>query len=338
MTTDSQIRPITIFTPSSADEDDTNAQNLTVKEVVARLPPELFRVIMITEGNPDPRLAARRNTELVRWTRHGNALRLLRKCFLSSPDIYFFPRCGPLDRAFFDFRKYLPLKTSLVSYIVTEINDTTCAGLIGRSVVEADQVCANSEFVSAAIRNRFGVESITVYDGVDRRFYFPRTEQAVGPPPGSPVVLYAGSFKKTKRVECVIEHAARWPNVQFRLAGRGPTQENCRALCEEHNCRNVQFLGHLTSAQLGEEMRRADVFLFPSILEGNPQVLLQAAACGLPGIAMNRYQSEYVVNEESGFLVENDRELASRLDLLLTNANLRRAMSHAAVEHARKFA
>jgi hypothetical protein len=37
---------ITIFTPSHADVDNTNAQNLTAKEIVARLPPERFRVAM----------------------------------------------------------------------------------------------------------------------------------------------------------------------------------------------------------------------------------------------------------------------------------------------------
>ena len=80
----STTRPITIFTPSCADEDDTNAQNLTVKEIVVRLPPELFRVIMISEGSPDPRIVARKNTELVRWTKHGNTVRLLWRCLISD--------------------------------------------------------------------------------------------------------------------------------------------------------------------------------------------------------------------------------------------------------------
>ena len=65
---------------------------------------------------------------------------------------------------------------------------------------------------------------------------------------------------------------------------------------EKYRCRNVSFLGHLPLPQLGEEMRRADVFLFPSILEGHPQVLGQAAACGLPAIAMNVYHPEYVLH------------------------------------------
>ena|SRR5579863_3626449 len=54
MTKKNPTRPITIFTPSFADDDGTNAQDLTVKEIVARLPSDLFRVVMICSGNPDP--------------------------------------------------------------------------------------------------------------------------------------------------------------------------------------------------------------------------------------------------------------------------------------------
>jgi glycosyltransferase involved in cell wall biosynthesis len=336
MKTERQSEQITIFTPSDADENDTNPQNLTVKEIVARLPSDRFHVTMITEGHPDPRLAGRNNTELVRWAGHGNTLRLLRRCLHPQPDIYFFPRCGPLDRAFFDLRRYLPVKTALVSYIVMMMNESTSSGLIGRSITEADMVCANSEFVAKTIRDRFGVESLIVHDGVDRRFFFPPGQDSGGwfDPP---VVLYAGSFQARKRVELVIEQAVRWPNVQFRLAGRGPTQETCRTLAERNNCRNVVFLGQLSQTQLGDEMRNASIFFFPSVLEGHPQVLLQAAACGLPCIAMSLYRPEYVLNRTTGFLVENDEELAEKLEVLITNTAPRRTMSQAAARHSCEF-
>ena len=126
-------------------------------------------------------------------------------------------------------------------------------------------------------------------------------------------------------------------DVEFRLAGRGETEPACRKLAEQLGCTNVSFLGHLTPAQLGEEMRRANIFLFPSILEGHPQVLGQAAACGLPAIAMNVYRPEYVVNGKTGFLVESDMELSQNLDLLLCDSDLRQSMASAATLHAKKF-
>jgi len=327
-------RLIKIFTPSFADESNTNAQNLTVKELVARWPSDQFHVTMICQGMPDPRIASRPNVRLVQWTDRGNAFRLLRHCLFSKPDIYFFPRCGPLDQAFFDFRKHCHAGAALISYIVMMMSKTTSGGLIGRSVLEADVVCANSSYVAETILREFGRGSLVMYDGVDKRFFFPRQ---VPDRAGPLVVLYAGSFQPRKRVEAVIEQAARWPSVIFRLVGRGETEARCRQLRRELGCNNVEFLGHLSSAQLGNEMRKGDVFLFPSMLEGHPQVLIQAAACGLPSIAMSIYRPDCVKDSGTGFLVETDVELAGRLDVLLTNHELRHKMGEAAVQLARRF-
>jgi len=336
MKTNSPSQPITIFTPSFADEDDTNAQNLTVKEIVARLPAELFRVIMISEGKPDPRIAARKNTRLLPYYKHGNTAQLLMRSLAFRPDVYFYPRFGPLDHAVFALRKNLRLRTAVVTHIVMVMNDTTGNGLVARSALEGDAVFANSTYVAETVRQRFGVKTGTIYNGIDRRFFFPRN-QPVSIKTEPQTVLYAGSFQARKRVELVIQQAARWPNVIFRLAGRGETELACRALAARLGCQNIIFLGHLTPSQLGEEMRRADVFLFPSILEGHPQALGQAAACGLPAIAMNVYRPDYVDHGETGFLAESDEELAQRLDLLLMDSVTRESMAQAAVRHSQKF-
>jgi glycosyltransferase involved in cell wall biosynthesis len=328
-----QPEPITIFTPSAADADNTNAQNLTVKEIVSRLPEDRFRVIMFAAGDVDPRVAVRKNTKIVRYRRHGNAIALLSQCLFFRPNVYFFPRSGPLDRYFFDIRKRFQLRTSLVSYIVMMMNEFTGEGLIGRSILEADRVVANSEFVASSIRQKFGRVAKTIYDGVDLRYFFAedRLER------NELTVLYAGSFQPRKRVEVVILQAARWPSVRFRLAGHGETELSCRALAEKLGCQNIDFLGHLSPKRLGEEMRKADVFLFPSVVEGHPQVLLQAAASGLPCIAMELYHPDSIVDRKTGFLARSDAELEQKLELLLKNGALRRAMSDAAVKHSRQF-
>src|SRR5437879_4842548 len=134
---------ITIFTPSFADEADTNAQNLTVKEIVARLPFDKFRVVMLFENEPDPRIAGRPNTELLRWRRRGNTLRILMRCLRDTPDVYFFPREGPLDSAFLTLRRLFGLRTAVVTYVVSGglYNPEAVRPGIVRNVREADVVC-----------------------------------------------------------------------------------------------------------------------------------------------------------------------------------------------------
>jgi glycosyltransferase involved in cell wall biosynthesis len=326
---------ITIFTPSFADASNTNAQNLTAKEVVARLSPAKFRVQMLHAASPDERIARRPNTQLLRMRSHGNAARWLAHCVLTRPDVYFFPREGPLDASFLFLRRSLRLRTALVTYVVSTQDGGTPNPVLARAIREADAVVGNSAYVSETIRQRFGTVVTTIHSGISGEVFFPpqeasRTEAQL-------TVLYAGSFQRYKRVSVVIEEAARRPHVRFRLAGRGVEEPAIRSLAERLGCGNVDFLGHLSQIELGEEMRRADVFFFPSVREGHPQVLGQAAACGLPCVAMDVYRPDYVVNQQTGFLVGSEAEMSEKLEILLTRADLRQSMSAAAVELALNF-
>jgi glycosyltransferase involved in cell wall biosynthesis len=328
---------ITVFTPSFADESDSNAQNLTVKEVVSRLSPDRFRVIMLHESDPDPRIESLKNVELIPWRPHGNTLRCLAQCLLSRPDIYFFPREGPLDAAFIRLRRLLRLRTKMITYVVSGgLYNAPPRATLDRNVREADAVYGNCTYLSGLIRQHWNRDAETVYDGIDSRYFFASPDRRfVGHQ--ELVVLFAGSLRSYKRPDVFVRNAARWPKVEFRIAGIGEEESACRKLAHELQCRNLRFLGHLSSLRLGEEMRRADIFLFPSVIEGHPQVLGQAAACGLPIVAMNMYRPEFVLHEKTGFLASSEDELGGYLDKLLLNAELRRSFSAAAAGHARRF-
>jgi glycosyltransferase involved in cell wall biosynthesis len=327
---------ITVFTPSFADEANTNAQNLTVKEIVSRLPPDRFRVVLLGDGAPDPRILARENTEILQWTRHGNTPRWLSHVLLSKTDIYFFPREGPLDTLFMFFRRSLGLRIALVTYVVVAL-DGGVGPKMARSIREADLVVGNSRFVTQTVEDRFGVAAKTIHSGIKRELFHPPAEVRQS---GSKLrVLYAGSFQARKRLNVVIREAANRPSVEFRLVGKGEDKEEgeCRSLVNELGCRNVIFVGHRSQQELAEEMRRADVFFFPSVLEGHPQVLGQAASCGLPAVAMDLYEPDYVVHGETGYLLKSESELSDKLGLLLADRDLRLKMSAAAARHALQF-
>jgi glycosyltransferase involved in cell wall biosynthesis len=328
---------ITIFTPSFADEANTNAQNLSVKEIIARLNPERFTVTMLHQGSPDARIASRANTTLLRWHEHGNTARIVWHIVRNIPDVYFFPREGPLDMAFLRLRGSLGWKTAVVSYVVSGglHAQAYSAGRV-RHIQEADVVFANNNYLAQLLKEKMGIESAGVmYDGIDRRYYFERT--AYPSASDRVAVLYAGSLRPYKRVPLVIRQAARWPHVQFRIAGIGEEEQACKDLAANLGCGNIEFLGHLSQPRLGEEMRRADIFFFPSIIEGHPQVLVQAAASGLPIVAMKIYRPDYVVDGVTGFLAETDEDLSERLERLIVQPGLRQAMGKAAVAHVTKF-
>lgn len=326
---------ITVFTPSFADESNTNAQNLTVKEVVARMDPSRYRVVMLGAGQPDPRIAQRDNTEVLSWGRRGNTAKILLKILRNVPDVYFFPREGPLDAAFLRLRANLHLRSALVTYVVSGGLENGGRPLIFRAIRESDAVASNSRHMSETVRRFGGHDVQTVYDGIDRRYYYPAARVVSTTAKGR--VLFAGSFRPYKRVDLVVREAAGHPEWEFRLAGIGEEEESCRKLAQDLNCRNVVFLGHLNAAQLGEEMRRALLFFFPSELEGHPQVLGQAAACGLACIARSVYDPDYIVDGVTGILAHTDDELSTALDRLMREPERRAQMSAAAARHAENF-
>ena len=332
---------IRIFTPSFADEANTNAQNLSAREIVCRLSPERFHVTLLYESDPDPRIVARNNTRLLRWHRRGNTLRILATLFRERPDIYFFPREGPLDTAFISLRRsqFLGIfrKTKLVTYVVSGgfYNPDPVRATLARNILEADAVVGNCIYLSALVQQRLNVLASTIYDGIDRRYFFSEGRTAVSTSP--PVVLFAGSFRPYKRASLLVGLAATRPQIKFRFAGIGEEEPLCRELVSKLGCSNVEFLGHLSSALLGEEMRRSSVLFHPSVLEGHPQVFGQAAACGLPIVALNLYRPDYVVHDQTGLLAFSDAELEQMLDQLLASPAIRQSMSRNAVEHAKQF-
>ena len=330
-------RLVRVFTPSFADASNTNAQNLTVKEVVARLDPEHFHVTMLHLGEGDPRIVGRRNTTLWRWRKHGNSAGILLRLLASIPDVYFFPREGPLEVGFYRLRRAMRWKTGVVTYMVSGGLDR--AGLRPgqlRNLREAHSVYGNCSYLTRLLSERCGFNAETIYDGVDRRYYFPRGWQQENQQEGL-TALFAGSFRAYKRVDWVVKQAARSPHIKFRLAGCGETEEHCQRLASDLQCSNVRFLGHLSQSDLGNEMRGADLFLFPSELEGHPQVLLQAAACGLPVLAMDSYRPDAVVDGKTGFLAADEQDFEQKFDLLAGDPTLRARMSKASIEHSAQF-
>jgi glycosyltransferase involved in cell wall biosynthesis len=325
---------ITVFTPSFADEANTNAQNLTAKEVISRLPPDRFKVLLLGDNLPDPRILARKNTEILPSSRHGNTARWLSRVLFSKVDIYFFPRAGPLDSLFLLARRSLGLPIALVTYVVMALDEMPIGATMRRSIQEADQVVGNSQYVSETVNARFGVATRTIYDGIKRDLFYPPSERRER---SKLTVLYVGSLQARKKVDVVIREAAKWPDVVFRIVGKGEEEGPCRSLVSQLGCRNVTFVGHLSQQGVADEMRNADAFLFPSVLEGHPQVLGQAASCGLPALAMDLYRPDYVAQGITGYLVKSEGELSQQLRRLLTDANLRLEMSAAAVRHSLQF-
>ena len=102
---------------------------------------------------------------------------------------------------------------------------------------------------------------------------------------------------------------------------------------------NVRFLGRIYPPELNELYRAGDLFATASETETQGIVLIEAAATGLPLVAVDKGAvRELCVDSKNGFLCEarNTDELARAMGRILSDARLRKQFSEGSLEVAKK--
>jgi glycosyltransferase involved in cell wall biosynthesis len=133
--------------------------------------------------------------------------------------------------------------------------------------------------------------------------------------------LYAGRLVPYKLPEvAVLAFAARSElrKHRLRIIGSGPERERLEKLVVEHRLQDcVEFVGRLSQREVADEMRKADVFFFPSIRELGAGVVIEALACGLPCLVADYGAPGALVNDSRGRKVP----LADRATMIRGFAN-----------------
>jgi glycosyltransferase involved in cell wall biosynthesis len=146
-------------------------------------------------------------------------------------------------------------------------------------------------------------------------------------------LLFLGRFSRQKAVPLLFQalaEAARRTDVPFQLnlGGGGPLESEFRALAARAPV-PVVFLGSLSRKETLSALSDADVLVLPSVYEGFPRVLLEAAAAGLPIVATRTSGSdELMVDGLTGFTtpIGSVAEFSERLARLIDDPELRRNM------------
>ena len=148
------------------------------------------------------------------------------------------------------------------------------------------------------------------------------------------IILYVGRLWPIKNLPLLIRAFAsvknKYHDTVLLLAGAGPEKEKLEKMIMNAGINeSVEFLGPVSPGKLVSYYRASDIFVLPSLSEGRPKVLAEAAAAGLPIVATNFPGADEIVKEgENGFLVPiSDAEaLAEKLLKLLKDKELRRMM------------
>lgn len=128
-------------------------------------------------------------------------------------------------------------------------------------------------------------------------------------------VLFAGQICLRKGVPHLIDAWKRLglKNARLRIAGHMKQGDACLREASA----SLAYLGSLSRVKLFEEMRRADLFVFPSLAEGFGLVIGEAMALGLPVLTTtNTGGTELITDGRDGLLVpaHDTDALAERIE------------------------
>jgi glycosyltransferase involved in cell wall biosynthesis len=148
-------------------------------------------------------------------------------------------------------------------------------------------------------------------------------------------ILFVGGLIPRKGLHFLMEAAKQVvkenKEIRFVIVGDGPLKNHLIAYSKKSGIyNNFVFLGNVSDDSLSKLYNCADVFVLPSVQEGQGLALLEAQATAKPVVAFNvGGVSEIVLDKQTGRLIEPDSiELAKVILSLLSDKSLREKMGH----------
>ena len=89
--------------------------------------------------------------------------------------------------------------------------------------------------------------------------------------------------------------------IFFNLGGKGPLFEYYK---KNYNFSNVNYLGFVSDEELSRQYNTNDLFVFPTLFEGMPTVVLEAMSRKMPIIVSDVGATAELVDETNGCLIE----------------------------------
>lgn len=206
-----------------------------------------------------------------------------------------------------------------------------------RNAAAFDSILCNSLFSRESILRAYGLDSRVCYLGVDDRFL-------ANPRPASrraPFFLTVGAVTTEKNVEHIIRALAlrsdrSWPLVWVANMADARLSDRLHNLASNLGVR-LELRTGVGEDELHALLQSASLFLYAPRLEPFGLAPLEAAACGLPTIAVAEAGvRETIVHGSTGILVPSDlASFAAAIDDLVADPARRDRLGRHAVERVR---
>jgi glycosyltransferase involved in cell wall biosynthesis len=206
-----------------------------------------------------------------------------------------------------------------------------CLGHATRAIVLGE--CFRQDLVGLLPLQRIRVVPVGIAPGI----WEAAKKVAGGRKTGKKQILYLGMLVESKGfwdlIRAVPYVLQETKDIEFRFVGDTslPEVQAAREWVREHSLDDyVKFLGPKWGEEKTQVLLEADIFAFPTWypLEGQPAVVLEAMAAGLPIITTRHATIPDMLGEEGALYVrqQDPKDIAEKLCLLLRSEDVRRKM------------
>ncbi|WP_019674627.1 glycosyltransferase family 4 protein [Arsukibacterium perlucidum] len=131
------------------------------------------------------------------------------------------------------------------------------------------------------------------------------------------------------------------PQATLTIAGSGPLLAKLQQQVQQLNLgQAVRFAGRLSSGQMAELYRSADIMLNSSLVDNSPNSIIEAMACGVPVVSSNVGGISQLVSHRVDALLCNAAEPHAMYQLaseLLQNNTLRQQLISNGLQNSQRF-
>jgi glycosyltransferase involved in cell wall biosynthesis len=211
------------------------------------------------------------------------------------------------------------------------------------SIRTADGAHAYSRDVWNTLQLKYNLDSNRVAyipNGVERRFFAPREYESRG----ELRLLYAGTWLDQRGIfylrDALGKLAPRISGLTMTIAGPGAPPEEILRFFGKDLAARVAVQPTVPAERMPKLFAEHDIFVFPSLMEGLPSVLLEAMASGMPVITTETCgMPDVVENNLNGLLIPPaDADALEQAILCLANSEeLRRRLGERARECMQRY-
>mgnify|MGYP000037387884 CR=1 FL=1 len=218
--------------------------------------------------------------------------------------------------------------SNVSSQTINALNECSCVQVLMPSFVEITKKYINNKI-------------ICIPNVVEQHAYINKNRQNI-------VINVGRMNKKHKRQALLIEafNKINYNDFEYQLVFYGETNTDlkyfkyCLQLINKYKINDkVKFAG--STNNVFEKLNEASIYVCPSANEGFGLALTEALATGLPAIGYKSCPAvnELIIDGYNGFLCDDGiNDLADKLKILMSDAELRKKMGQNAHESMKKFA